>query len=108
MDAESLTWWSQVKNCSKTFKSGSPLQILGRTTTLHANLNTPEQQGGGFMVKISQTGNILAQVHSCGYMGSVSVCAVIIFPHLTIFTFAAGAGKSILWYINIFMFSLQN
>jgi hypothetical protein len=71
---------SQVKNCRKTFKGGSPLQILGRITTLRANLNTPEQQCGGFMVKLSQTGNILAQVHSCGYMGSVSVCVVIIFP----------------------------
>ena len=99
---------SQVKNCSNTFKGGSPLQILGRITTLHANLNTPEQQCGGFMVKLSQTGNILAQVHSCGYMGSVSVYVVIIFPHLTFLTFAAGAGKSIIWYINIFMLSLQN
>jgi hypothetical protein len=98
---------SQVKNCSKTFKGGSPPQILGRITTLRANLNTPEQQGGGFMVKPSQTGNILARVHSCGYTESVSVCVVIIFPHLMIFAFAAGAGKSILWYIDIFMFSLQ-
>jgi len=98
---------SQAKNCSKTFERGSLLQILGRTTTLHGNLNTPEPEDGGFMVKLSQSGNILAQVHSCGCMGSVSVCAVIIFPKLTIFTFAAGAGKSILWYINLVMFSFR-
>jgi len=99
---------SQVKDCSETFEIGSLLLILGRTTTLHANLNTPELQHGGSVVKLSQTGNILAQVHSCGYMGSVSVCAVIIYPQLMVFTFAAGAGKSILWYINPFMFSLRS
>jgi len=52
------------------------------------------------MVKLSQSGKILAQVHSCGYMGSVSVCAVIISPQLITFNLAAGAGKSILWYIH--------
>jgi len=75
---------SQVKKWGKTFESGSLLQILGRITTLHANLNTPGPEDGGFLVKLSQCGNVLAQVHSCGYMGSVSVCAVIntliIFP----------------------------
>ena len=98
---------SQVKKWGKTFEIGSLLQILGRITTLHASLNTAEPEDGGFMVKISQSGNSLAQVHSCGYMGSVSVCAVITFPQLTIFTFAAGAGKSIIWYINLFMFSFR-
>jgi hypothetical protein len=98
---------SQAKNYRETFEGGSLLQILGRTTTLHANLNTAEPEDGGFMVKLSQSGNIPAQVHSCGCMGSVSVRAVIILPQLTMFTFAAGAGKSILWYIHIFMFSFR-
>ncbi len=98
---------SQVKKWGKIFEIGFLLQILGRITTLHANLNTAEPEHGGFMVKLSQSGNGLAQVHSCGYMGSVSVCAVIIFPQLTISTFSAGAGKSILWYINLFMFSFR-
>jgi hypothetical protein len=89
----------QATNCSKKFGRGYLLQILGRITTLHAILNTPEPEDGGFMAKLSQSGNILAQVHFCGYMGSVSVCAVIISAQLTTFTFAAGAGKSILWYI---------
>jgi len=62
----------QVKNCSETFEIGSLLLILGRITILHANLNTPEPQHGGSMVNPSQIGNILAQVHSCGYMGNVS------------------------------------
>jgi hypothetical protein len=94
-----------VKNCRKTFESGWLLQILGRITTSHANLNTPDPQHGGFTVKFSQSGNFLAQVPSCGYMGSVSGCTVIMdaFPQLMVFTFAAGAGKSILWYINLFM-----
>ena len=99
---------SQAKNCSKTSERGSLPQILGRIITLHANLNTAEPEDGGFMVKLFQSGNILAQVHFCGYMGCVSVCAVIIFPQLTTFTFAAGAGKSILWYIHRFMFSFRN
>ena len=98
---------SQVKKCGKTFGGGSLLQILGRITTLHAILNTPGPEDGGFMAKISQSGNSLAQVRSCGYMGTVSVCTVIIFPQLTIFTFTAGAGKSILWYINLFMFFVR-
>ena len=29
------------------------------------------------------------------------------FPQLMVITFAAGAGKSILWYNNLFMFSLR-
>jgi hypothetical protein len=88
---------SQVKNCKKTFESGSVLQVLGRITTLHVNLNTVEPRHGGYMVKRSQSGSILVQVPSCGYMGSVSACAAIISPRLIIFAFLAGAGKSILW-----------
>src|SRR5260221_9412897 len=93
---------SQAKNCSKTFEVGSLLQILGKITTLHANLNIPELEHGGFVGKLSHSGNTLAQVHSCGCMGNVSICAVIISPPLIIFAFAAGAGKSILWYVNLF------
>src|SRR5260221_9724288 len=92
----------QAKNCRKTFERGSLLQILGKITTLHANLNILELGHGGFVGKLSHSGNTLAQVHSCGYMGSVSICAAIISPQLMIFAFAAGAGKSILWYVNIF------
>jgi len=106
MNAESLMMASQVKNCSETFKIGSLRLTLGRITTLHVNLNTPELQHGGLVVKLSQTGNILAQVQFCGYMGSVSVCAVIISPQLMIFVVAAGAGKSILWYNHLFVFFL--
>jgi hypothetical protein len=84
---------SQVKKCGKTFGGGSLLQILGRITTLHAILNTPEPEDGGFMAKLTQSGNILAQVHSCGYMGSVSVCTVIIFLQLTIFNLCSGGGE---------------
>ena len=91
----------QVKNCRKTFEIGSLLQILGRITTLRVNLNTAEPQHGGYMVKRFQSGSTLAQVHSCGYMGNVSRYAVIISPRLTISTFSAGAGKSILRYNNI-------
>ena len=87
----------QARNCSKTFGSGSPLQTLGRITTLRASHNTSEPRHGGYMVKRSQSGNIPAQVHSCGYTGNVSVFAVIMFPQLMVFTFAAGAGKSVLW-----------
>ena len=88
---------SQVKICRKTFESGSLLQILGRITTLRANHNIAELQHGGYVVKRFQSGSILVQVHSCGYMGSVSGCAVIISSRLIIPTFSAGAGKSILW-----------
>ena len=84
---------SQVKSCIKTFEIGSVLQILGRTTTLHVNLNTPEPQHGGSTVKLSQTGNFLAQVHSCGCMGSVSVCVVIISPQTQDICHCSGSRK---------------
>ena len=98
---------SQVKNCRKTFESGSLLQILGRITTPRADLNTVEPQHGGYMAKRSQSGSILARVHSCGYMGSVSDYTVIIFPRLIVSAISAGAGKSILWYNNLCVFSLR-
>jgi len=74
------------------------LEFAGRITKLlHLLLNTEGRRDGGLVVKLSQSGNIPAQVRSCGYMGSVSVCAVIISPQFITFNFAAGAGKSILW-----------
>ena len=40
------------------------------------NLNTVELEHGGFVVKRSQSGNLLGQVLSYGYMGNVRVlCA---------------------------------
>jgi hypothetical protein len=83
---------SQVKNCRKTFESGSLLQILGRITTLRASLNTTEPQHGGFRVNLSQSGNNLVQAHSCGYMGNVSVCPVII-PHNSWFHPSSGSRE---------------
>jgi hypothetical protein len=72
----------QVKNCSKICESGSVSQILGSITTLRGNHTTAEPQDGGLMAKHSQIGNILAQVHSCGYMDSISVCVIVISSQL--------------------------
>ena len=44
------------------------------------NLNIPELQHGGFMVKLSQSGNLLGQARSYGYMGNVRVLCFHTYP----------------------------
>jgi len=74
------------------------------TTTLLVNLNIAELQHGGFMENLSPTGSILVQVRSYGSMGNVSVLRCHVFPGTDGFHCAAGAGKSILWYVDLFSF----
>jgi len=96
---------SQATNCRKTFEVGSRLQIPGKTTTLLVNLNIAEPQHGGFMVKLSPSGSILVQVRSYGSMGNVSVFCSHPFLGTHGFHRAAGAGKSVLWYVDVDLFS---
>ena len=60
------------------------------------------------MVKLSPTGSILVQVRSYGSMGNVSVLCSHVFPGTDGFHRAAGAGKSVLWYVDIFSFLFSN
>ena len=95
--AESLSP-PQVTNCCKPSETGSLLLIPGKITILPEILSITEPQLGGLIVKLTQSGNFLARVHSYGYMANVSVlraqCFLVI---LTTFTLVAGAGKSVLW-----------
>ena len=98
---------SQVKNCRKTFESGSLLQILGRITTSHANLNTAELRDGGSVVRLSQSGKLLVQAHFCGYTGSVSVCALIILSTTYDCRIHSGGREEHPLVHHLFMFSLR-
>ena len=60
------------------------------------------------MVKHSPSGSILVQVRSYGSMGNVSVLRSRLFPGANGFHRAAGAGKSVLWYVNLFSFLFSN
>jgi len=66
-----------------------------------------ERQHGGFKVINLQNGNSLAQVHSCGFTGNVSVFfgTFMLSSKLRNIVSTAGSGKSVLWYVN-FTFSL--
>ena len=67
------------------------------------NLDIVERQPGGFKVIILQNGSPLAQVHSYGFMGNVSVFFVLscFSVRLRNVISAAGSGKSVLWYVNL-------
>ncbi len=66
------------------------------------NLSTTEQQHGGPEVTRSQNGNRLAQVRCCGCMVNVSGSHVRTFleTNAAIIASVAGAGKSVLWYVD--------
>jgi len=60
------------------------------------------------MVKHSPSGSILVQVRSYGSMGNVSVLRSHVFPGTDSFYRVAGAGKSVLWYADLFSFLFSN
>jgi hypothetical protein len=69
----------QVINYCKTSKIGSPLPILGKTTTLPSIRAMKGQRRGSFRAIHSWNGNHPGQVHSSGYMGNVSHCPALSF-----------------------------
>ena len=64
----------QVISYCKIFEFGSPLRILGKTTTLPAIRAMKGQQHGSFGVIPFRNGNHPGQALSSGYMGNVSRC----------------------------------
>ena len=60
------------------------------------------------MENLSPIGSILVQVRSYGSMGNVSVLRSHLFPGTDGFHRAAGAGKSVLWYVGLFSFLFSN
>ena len=89
---------SQKINYDKIFVDGSPRQIPPRTTTLPVVLITREPQLGSFKAVYIRNGN--RRLRFSGFMENVSRCPT---PYLTTpegILCIAGAGKSILWFVN--------
>lgn len=87
----------QGANCERNFEHGSLLRILLSIIILHARLSTVERQGGLFKETHSRNGR--RAVLSCGFV--VIVCFYHPPPLINIDPsshFAAGVGKSVLWY----------
>jgi hypothetical protein len=89
-----------VTGCGGTSGTGFRLQIPGRITTLFINLSISEPEDGGFKVALMRNGNRLVQVHFYGFMENVSVLYPCSFVKLMVISFAAGAGKSVIWCDN--------
>ena len=89
---------SQGINCNKTSVDGSPHQIHPRIITLPVVIITREPQLGSFKAGYIRNGN--RHLRFSGSMGNVSLYST---PYLTLpddISFIAGAGKSILWFVN--------
>ena len=89
-------------NCDSIFVDGSPHQIRPRTITLPVVLITREPHLGFFKAVYTMNGN--RHLRFSGSMGNVSLYSI---PHLTLpddISCIAGAGKSILWFVNSFLF----
>ena len=94
----------QVTNCSKIFPVGSLPLIRGKTTILPSDRGTTGPGRGSFEGTHSRNGKRMDQNPFYGYMANVCVR-----PSLSLrshgrtdgLTFlAAGAGKSVLWYVG--------
>jgi hypothetical protein len=92
----------QVISYSKIFEVGSPHPILGKITTLPVTRITKGPRSGSFRAKHSRNGNRPGLILFYGFMGSVSSSQnSYSFVNANGFPFfAAGAGKSVLWYAN--------
>jgi|SRR6267142_250565 len=94
----------QVTSCSKIFAVGSLPLIHGKTTILPADRGTTGPGRGSFEGTRSRNGKHMDRIPSYGYMANVCVR-----PSLSLqshgrtdgLTFlVAGAGKSVLWYVD--------
>ena len=93
----------------KIFEVGCLHLIRGKITTLRVDHDTPERQRGLLEATPSRNGNRLDQAHFYGFMGNVSLqpldlAATDSFP---LPPMIAGAGKSILWYVDPSIYHLE-
>ena len=87
----------QGTSYKRSFEHGSRLQIPPSIITSHAKLNTEGLQGGLLKVAHFKTGRRV--VPYCGSMEIVRSSYLFLLLPIDCFPdFAAGAGKSILWY----------
>jgi hypothetical protein len=67
------------------------------------NLTIRGRRNGSSRVALLQNGNRPVQIRYCGFMGNVRVWGLShtpIFAEISGFEFAAGAGKSVIWYVH--------
>ena len=67
------------------------------------NLAIKGRRNGSSRVPLLKNGNHPVQIRYCGFMGNVRVWGVshaLIFAEIAGFEFAAGAGKSVIWYVH--------
>ena len=92
----------QMAAYGKIFQGGYRHLILGRITIMPADHATVGLQRGSFRAVRSRNGKRLRpRVHVCGFMENVRYCPVLLLSErLSFFLFAAGAGKSVFWYVK--------
>ena len=78
--------------------TGFHLRTLGRIITSPVVLGIAERERGGLKVTLMLNGSLLVLVHSYGYMENVSILHLHFPLKLTLTSFTAGAGKSVIWY----------
>ena len=93
---------SQGINCDKTFIDGSPHQIRPRTITLPVALITREPQLGSFKAVYLINGN--PHLRFSGSMENVSLRPAFYLTSPDGISCTAGAGKTILWFVNPLLF----
>jgi hypothetical protein len=98
-----IVW--QVKSCNKISAVGSLRPTHGKITILPVDHGIPGPGRGSLKAIRSQSGRHPDQVHFYGSMANVSFR-----PEFTlsqrpiVFSFLAGAGKSVLWYVSLSIF----
>jgi hypothetical protein len=82
------------------FEIGFLHLIHGKITILPVDRDTPELQRGLSEAAPSRNGNHPDPDPFYGFMGNVSPLTPSLLQGLTISLLIAGAGKSVLWYVN--------
>jgi hypothetical protein len=104
-----IVW--QVTNCREIFIVGSLPLIHGKILTTPKNSGTMGLGHGSFKATRSRTGNYPDRLRCYGSMGNVG-CCVARTPSRRLmdlpFRMIAGAGKSVLWYVDPKCFFPEN
>ena len=90
-----------MTNCDKIFKVGSFQQIHGGIITELVNHATRGLGRGSSKVTPSRDGSGSGQVLFYGFMENVCCRQLLLFVVTDGFSFVAGAGKSVLWYVHL-------
>ena len=99
----------QMTSYSKIFEVGSLHLIRGGIIILPLDRDTAERQRGLSEAAPSRNGSHPAQVHFYGFMENVSSPTFYAFVVIDfLYPLVAGAGKSVIWYVNPRYLCLEN